>query len=387
MKKETAILAIGLFLTAGLGGCKPSVPQEDLITVDVTADHPKKELILQDFMDVEYIPLETNDEFLTQAAVMAIGKQYIVVKNWANDGNIFIFDRKTGKGVRKINRRGQGAEEYAFINGIVLDEERNEIFVNCASTKKIFVYDLSGDFKRSFEHSEGAEYLDVFDYDKDHLIRYDMSCYYKEGEQRGDKAYHAVISKQDGSITRDIFIPFDVIKTPTVKKGDGFAVTSVRPIIPVRNHWLLVETSSDTVYQYLPAQDQLTPFLVKTPSSDPEILLTMGTLTDRYYFMQTIKKVFDFTKMRGFPLTNLVYDKQEKGVFEVSVFNDDFVKKQSVNLISQPVNGEIATFQCLPASQLVEAYEKDGLKGKLKEVAAGLDEESNPVLMIMKYKE
>lgn len=386
MKKETAILAIGLFLTAGMGGCKPSVPQEDLITVDVTANHPKKELILQDFMDVEYIPLETNDEFLTQAAVMAIGKQYIIVKNWANDGNIFIFDRKTGKGVRKINRRGQGAEEYAFINGIVLDEERNEIFVNCASTKKIFVYDLSGDFKRSFEHTEGAEYLDVFDYDKDHLIRYDMSCYYKEGEQRGDKAYHAVVSKQDGRITREIFIPFDVIKAPVVKKGDGFAVTSIRPIIPCHDHWLLVETSSDTVYKYTPDGNKLTPFLAKTPSADPEILLTMGTLTDRYYFMQTIKKVFDFTKMRGFPLTDLVYDKQEKSVFEVSVFNDDFVKKQRVNLTSQPVNNEIATFQCLTANQLVEANENEGLKGKLKEIAAGLDEESNPVIMLVKYK-
>lgn len=375
-----------LLITAGLGGCKPAVTHEELITIDVTANHPKKELVLQDFMDVEYIPLETNDEFITQASVMAIGNQYILVKNWANDGNIFVFDRKTGKGIRKINRKGQGAEEYAFINGIVLDEENDEMFVNSASTKKIFVYDLEGNFKRSFEHTKDAEYLNVFNYDKDNLIRYDMSGYYKEGESRGDKAYHAIISKQDGSITRPIFIPFDIIKAPAVQKGDGFAVTSIRPLIPNHTDWLLVETSSDTVYKYLSKENALIPFLVKTPSADPEILLTMGTLTDRYYFMQTIKKVFDFTTMRGFPSTDLVYDKAEKAVFEVSVFNEDFVEKQKVNLTSQPVNGEIATFQNLQAGQLVEAYEKNGLKGKLKEIAAGLDEESNPVLMLMKYK-
>lgn len=31
-------------------------------------------------MDVEYIPLETNDEFITQGDVMAIDNKYIVVK-------------------------------------------------------------------------------------------------------------------------------------------------------------------------------------------------------------------------------------------------------------------------------------------------------------------
>ena len=43
-------------------------------------NYPKKELVLQDFMDVEYIPLETNDEFITQGDVMAIDNKYIVVR-------------------------------------------------------------------------------------------------------------------------------------------------------------------------------------------------------------------------------------------------------------------------------------------------------------------
>jgi len=40
----------------------------------------------------------------------------------------------------------------------------------------------------------------------------------------------------------------------------------------------------------------------------------------------------------------------------------------------------------LKAHELVEAYEKGQLKGKLKEIAATLDEESNPVIMLAKYK-
>lgn len=99
------------------------------------------------------------------------------------------------------------------------DEEKDEMFVNSASNKKIFVYDLQGNFKRSFQHAEGAQYLDVFDYDADNLICYDMSASYKDGQKRDKEFYHALISKQDGSVTRAIPLPFDIIKAPFVQKG------------------------------------------------------------------------------------------------------------------------------------------------------------------------
>lgn len=383
---RSAKLVASLFLMTVVAGCGKGNKEANLITVDVSISHPEKKLILQDFMDVEYIPLETNDEFITQGDVMDIGKKYIIVKNWNNNGDIFLFDRKNGKGIRKINRKGQGAEEYTYINGVILDEDANEMFVNCTSTKKIYVYDLSGNFKRSLNHTEGTEYLHVYNYDKDHLIRYDMSLYYKEGEKRGDRSYHAIISKQDGSITQNISVPFDVVKAPVVQKGDGMAVTSVLPIVPYQDNWLLVETSSDTVYNYLSKENKLHPFLVRTPSQDPEVFLTMGALTDRYYFMQTVKKVFDFTTGRGFPITDLMYDTQENAVFEITVLNSDYVKEQEADMTSHPVNSEIACFQILAANRLVEAYEDDGLKGRLKEIAANLNEESNPVLMLVRNK-
>ncbi|MEL5893924.1 6-bladed beta-propeller [Bacteroides sp. GD17] len=379
-------LVTSLFLMAVLAGCGKRNETTGIITVDVNASYPEKELILQDFMDVEYIPLETNDEFITQGDVLDIGDKYILVKNWRNDGDIFVFDRKTGKGLRKINRKGQGAEEYTYINGIVLNEDNNEMFVNSSSIKRILVYDLSGNFKRSFNHAEGAEYLNVLDYDKDNLICYDMSVYYKEGESRDKKFYHAIISKQDGSITRELPIPFDIVKAPYVQKGEGVAVASIRPIIPYYSDCLLVETSSDTVYHYLSKENKLTPFIVRTPSKDPEVFLTMGTMTDRYFFMQTIKKEFDFTTGKGFPITDLMYDKQENAVSEVVVLNNDYAKKQEVDITSHPINGKIATYQTLSAARLVDAYENDELKGKLKEIAAELNEESNPVLMLVKNR-
>lgn len=272
-------------------------------------------------MDVEYIPLETNNEFITQGVVMAIGNKYIFVKNWNNDGDIFVFDRETGKGLRKINRKGKGPEEYIHITDIVLDEQNNELFINCFSTKKILVYDLFGNFKRSFNHAEDTRYVNVFNYDTDNLICYNELMLYKDGENRGSESYHMIISKQDGSVTRNISIPFDVIKTPFIHDGERTVSTFVSPIIPYQNTWLLVETSSDTVYNYIPKDNKLIPFLAKKPTVDPEIFLTMGTLTDRYYFFITMKKVFDFTKGRGFPISDLMYDRQENAVYDRTVIN------------------------------------------------------------------
>ena len=90
---------------------------------------------------------------------------------------------------------------------------------------------------------------------------------------------------------KGIPVPFDIVKAPFVQKGDGIAVASVRPIIPYKGDWLLVETSTDTVYNYVSKENKLCPFLVKTPSENPEILLTMGAVTERYYFMQTIHSI------------------------------------------------------------------------------------------------
>ena len=89
MKWIITIPAILLFALAGCGKDKQST--NELITVDVTVSYPKKELILQDFMDVEYIPLETKDDFICQGLVLAIGKDIILARNRIRDGDIFIY--------------------------------------------------------------------------------------------------------------------------------------------------------------------------------------------------------------------------------------------------------------------------------------------------------
>ena len=395
MKRINVISVIILFLAiATESRGQKQTGSNDFITVNVVKDYsPKKELILQDFMDVEYVALETNDDFINQGIVLDIGNEFVLVKNSnrINDGNIFVYDR-TGKAIRKINRKGQSGEEYISLYTVTLDEENKEMFVNDILGKKIVVYDLYGNFKRSFKHKNGTDsqfYSDIFNYDRQHLICYDE--YDKE-------LPFVLISKQDGSITQEIKIPFKEKKflSQIRKTGEnnGRAVICVGPghyysIFPFNDNWLLSELSSDTVYTFMPDYN-LRPFIVRTPSiqsMNPEECLILRLFSDRYYFMESIKNVYDWNAQEGFPSKYFVYDTKELSFSGYTIYNSDFLAKKEIYMsMIKPINHEITSWNSLEAYQLVESYNKGELKGKLKEIASKLDEDSNPVIMLIKHK-
>ena len=366
-------------------------PADNVITVDVTKNNfPKKELIIQDFMDVEYIPLETTDDFINQGLVQAIGKEIIVVINRTDDGNIYIYDR-TGKALRMINRKGQGGEEYTYITKIILDEDNNEIFINDHYVKKIFVYDLYGNFKRSFayrENTKGWPYTDMSNYNKTNLICFD------EYNDKG-RAF-VLVSKLDGSITKKIDIPVKVLKflmklqfDEANNRVNGMAPDPYNTILPFNGGKILLDVFSDTIYTFMPNKT-LRPFIVRTPSvksMDPEVVLILRLLSDRYYFMETVKNEFNFESNTGFSKTYLMYDNQERSLFRYTVYNGDFtIKKEMYMSLLRPANDENESWQRLDAPQLVEAFQVGALKGRLKEIASTLNEESNPVIMLIKPK-
>ena len=380
------------------GGGKQTT--DDLIKVDVTKNYSStKEMILQDFTDVEYIALETNDDFVNQGVVMDIGKEIILIKNEINDGNIFVYDRN-GKAIRKINHKGQSPEEYTRISTIVLDDDNGEMFVYDSNLRKFFVYDLYGNIKRSFNHKsdvvsqqfgnlsikENTFYTEIFNYDNNNLI-----CY----NQFNAESVFVLLSKWDGNITKEIKIPFKEKKRLEQTHFDGEYIYvehpgSFHPIIPYNGEWILLEISSDTVYSFLPDYN-LCPFIVRTPSvqsMNPEIILILRLISERYYFMETISNEYSFDTRKGFPRIYFMYDKKEKTFRGCTVYNGDFLVKTEVGMDDfRTVNQDIGFYCILQAYQLVEFYKKSELKdGRLKEIAATLDEEDNPVIMLVKHK-
>ena len=77
-----------------------------LPTIDITKEYPKKKLVLQDIATAKYIPLETSDKVLLDGVATlhcSFTEHYITTYN-ANEGQIFVFDRK-GKICHTFNHK------------------------------------------------------------------------------------------------------------------------------------------------------------------------------------------------------------------------------------------------------------------------------------------
>lgn len=113
-----------------------------LPTIDITKEYPKKKLVLQDIATAEYIPLETSDKVLLDGVATlhcSFTEHYITTYN-ANEGQIFVFDRK-GKICHTFNHKGGSGEEYNYPLQLRLDEKAKELFLLDISNK-IQVYSI-----------------------------------------------------------------------------------------------------------------------------------------------------------------------------------------------------------------------------------------------------
>lgn len=390
-------LCVSLMLLSILSACRndSSSGSDGLIHVDVTKDYPEKEFLLQDLFEVEYVRLETSDDFLTAGFVLEVSDHYVVSRNTnIFSGDFYLFDRQTGKGVAHLNRKGQGGEEYTNLLDLLVDEQAGELYLNSHFNKMIYVYNFEGNFKRSFKQ-QGVLFYNRIGLLGDYLIADDDQIQEIETGPQPLRDHFLVLSKADGQVVQAPSIPYER-KIPLILYApDGsWECINLRKMEPCDGDWLLVETSADTIYR-MDASLRLTPYIVRTPSvQEEERLFLFPSLYGgkRYQFMCVVKNEYDFQQKEGFPRTNLVYDSEEKALYRSTLYNGDMVDSEPINTSSRSFTYRnmndrgVAFTQTLFAHELVEAYQEGRLKGRLKEIAATLGEEDNPVILIAKYK-
>jgi hypothetical protein len=156
------------------------------------------------------------------------------------------------------------------------------------------------------------------------------------------------------------------------------------------NGWILNEVSSDTVY-LLSKDFSFTPVMAQTPSvqSMGEHPQYLSFLMDSYHyqFMFIQKKEYDRKTQSGFPTTAVMYDKKTGRVFEQNFYDANRADK----VFDFWLNG---TNQMAESNQYFEEYSTHRLKkylesgqltGRLKEIAEQIDEDDNPMLMIVTF--
>jgi len=363
-----------------------------LIKIDVTKNYPEKKLYIQDIADVEYVSLETDDNFLF-SYLLGVSDNFVVCGNHVENSFVF-FDRKTGKPVSKINRYGNGPEEYNLPATSVYSEADDEFFI-LDYPVGIKVYGKNGTYKRKLSFRERS-YIGApeafYNYDANNLMYYDGF----QGSINDYPTAFVLVSKLDGRVTKEIEIPYEKkVSLMFTNKLDGEVMVGRMPNVhfAVRNggDFLLTEYSADTVYRFTPEQE-LIPFLVREPAiqtTDPKIILHSMLETRDYLFFSTNKLEIDKNLQQDFQPKGLLMEKKTGNFYQTNVQMKNYEGKELIlgpSFLSRFSNDNQTGFFALPTSELMDANESGQLSGSLKEIAGRLTENDEVVVMMMRFK-
>lgn len=386
-------ISLALAFSACSSSPKQAGMDTELPVLYLTKEYPKVELDIHEIADVEYIPLETTDEsIIGKAPYYAISEKYIVSLASIIDKETRFFDRK-GKFLFKINRYGQGAEEYTSPFNVSIDFENEECYVYDGYQHKIQVYTFSGKWIRTLKTQEGTAFINMFNYNKQYLIGYNSFHDYRNIKNfpEDKHPYHLIDKKNGEHKPLDIMVEKKVSKT--FRKGAGHfeSMQGINPIIANNNNILIADFGLDTLYQY--KENKLTPIAVQYPpihSNDEPTIVAPEIYTDSYLFFRPIhmKYVAGDVNKPYWDAPYLMWKRETNEIVEVTEWKDfNFLNKKNV---LYAMNGQWNLPNYIhfgySAEKLCEEYEAGNLKGKLKEIASKLEFDDNLVLVLCKLK-
>ena len=356
--KAKVFFLVCMILLAGSQGMQSQ--SGSLPVVDVSKNYPLEKLNLQDMASVEYVPLETTDDILLSgnAALSAVGDKYILVHEFQL-GDIYLFDRHTGKLKSHFNHKGGSGMEYNWIkNGTILDEKAEEIYV---CSQYIQIYSLEGVIE------PGREKQTV-------------------------QTPYRFVSKKDGSTLSTLNLHFPRRNSNAVARQEENGWYPFQFYYPHNMHYgsdiMIMDLSCDTLYQ-LSANKKLTPIFARKPSvyaSEPKNVWTPLLTTDKFILFGTFILDFNTTGKKGI---EFMYDFKTGQVKKVSIMDElnygiRGPREWDSGSGTAIAKNKSAEFVSAPA--MLEAYQKKRLKGNGNEVAKNLLEDDNQVVRILTFK-
>ena len=175
---------------------------------------------------------------------------------------------------------------------------------------------------------------------------------------------------------------FDQFISTRIDRGQMRFFYKYVSVLPYQDFWLMTEASSDTIFKV--RGNQVSPFIIKNPSvqnSKTETFLFPRLLTSQFYFFEKVDKKERFLKK------DLVYSTKENALYHYDIFNEDIRDGIPLNLQEcNTKNADVGYWYSMDAYQLVKLKNEKKLYGKLKLIAEKLNEDSNPIIVLMKER-
>ena len=171
---------------------KTATTQDWVYHIDKNESYETKALNLHDIATVDYIKLETTPDCLMDETAylrhIQLTDNYIFI---LNSGVVFRFDRD-GKFLNKIDRRGNGPEEYIAAFSVVIDDTQKEVLFYDQATYNLLKYSYNGKFINSINMGAYISQMALLGGDT-------LACY--SGYSETDPAY-TLRSSSDGKIIK-----------------------------------------------------------------------------------------------------------------------------------------------------------------------------------------
>jgi hypothetical protein len=235
MKYSILIFALLLFATS----CSQNNEQSATVQLPKVSDEFKSykldlDLPHEQFADliesVEVVRLEETDSSLLSYIrnFQKTGK-YLVFNASNQESDVFVFDN-TGGFVRKINRQGEGPEEYNEITDLWL--ETDTLVIYSRNRKTVRRYDLEGNFIMSERLPIMAEH--IYSYPKGYAMEMNYrlindTSQYRYASLNNDLELSGTYQKVDNKMEMGLYL-------------------SNNPIAPYKDGVTLFRMMSDTVY-------------------------------------------------------------------------------------------------------------------------------------------
>jgi len=349
---------------------------------------------------IKYIPLETKEEsFIGSNPQILYDDNYIVVAD--HTGIIKVFDND-GKFIRSINRIGRGPEEYtpsfseySLINGNIVISNRNQIIE----------YDISGNFIRRVATPTVDEYSAILPIMLGEN-RYISPLYNTSYEE---KEYCAVIYDTLSDITKMVAIraiPGRAVPGAQLRStnSSGETVTFFRIMLYTLFQYgetcRLFFPDSKEIYFVDKSNVLDTAFVIEygayrvpngdyTESSDDSRHISISDFIESEDLL--FARVDTRATISGTKYSHLIYDKQTKksSILYNSSENKTGLKDDIANgpeFWPSKVSGKKTLISQISALSFIEFSENNTLPKELEKVTSVINEDSNPIAVIVELK-
>jgi len=377
-----------LFLSIFIISCSSDKQlHKELSYIDIKNDYPEKEIYLTDIADVTYLHLNTkNEDFIYKGRIDYVTQNTIIVVDRSSQSVLFFS--KDGNPKSRFNRKGQGPEEYTDVGYIMYDETTEEVFISPDFSDHIKVYSISGEYKRKLTFPQINIDGQMVFFDDQSIMVYDNTNLWQNIREKysGEKMVLAkqyvdssfyLISKTDGKVLDYITLPSKNIDLGySDPEGGFFGQVNYARVRKSPDGLFLYNPENDTVFLY--GKDRtLTPYMHKRPLlSDLNPITAMDICMDagKFQFMS----IYPYSTDGKTPeAKDFMRDKKTGEIFRQKFILSDYKGKDFYINPRLPNYYENEYHFELDLFDVKEAYRENKLSGKLKELAASLNEDED----------